>query len=297
MVSVATSEQLSDEIRALDAASKRTRTPIGSGSHHVTWREWGAGEPLLLLHGSHGGWMHWLRNIPDLARARRVIVPDMPGFGESDPPEDIDSPRAHARALADGVRALGGISGPIDVLAFSLGALIGCYLSLEAPDLVRRLILIDAGGLDTPMRTADIRSVKGAAPEDIRSINRHNLQAMMLNDPDRIDETAIDISIFCGRRTRSRVQFQVVPDKLMQVVRQVRVPMDAIWGEHDYIHPDPELNAEMIRTVDPEAQLRVIEGAGHWSIYEQPEAFNAAALELLSAEPRPLRPDGSDGQA
>lgn len=280
-------ERLSDEIRALDAASRARRTSHAAGA--LRWREWGEGEPLLLLHGSHGGWMHWLRNIPVLARTRRVIVPDMPGFGESEPPADIDSAGAHARMLGDGLRAILNDEGPADVIAFSLGAMIGCHLSFEAPDLVRRIIVVDAGGLGTPMRTADNRSPKGLAGEALHRVNRHNLAAMMFHDPDRIDETAIDIAIFGGRRVRTRVQHHVVPDKLRATVAQVGAPIDAIWGEFDYIHPDPHANVDVIRHYQPLAELRVVPQAGHWSMYEQPDAFNAAALDLLAIPPRPWR--------
>lgn len=277
--------ELSAEIRDLAAASRLTRTPAKQGT--VAWREWGEGEPLVLLHGSHGGWMHWLRNIPELAKTRRVIVPDIPGFGESDPPADIDSPAEHARALIDGLRALPGIDGPIDVIAFSLGALIACFMTLDAPELIRRLIVVDAGGLDTPVFSADIRPARGLSGQEMRDLNRHNLSAMMIHDPARIDETAIDISIYCGRRTKTRVMYQVIPDKLLHVIRHVRAPIDVIWAEFDYIHPDPELNADVIRVVHPEAQLRVVADAGHWPMYEQPAGFNAAALDLLA---QPVRP-------
>jgi 2-hydroxy-6-oxonona-2,4-dienedioate hydrolase len=294
MVTMADIEPLSEEIRALDAASRLVRTPVGDGS--MAWREWGEGEPLLLLHGSHGGWMHWLRNIPALARTRRVIVPDMPGFGESDPPADLDSPAGHARALVEGLRLIGGVDGPIDVIAFSLGALMACYMSIAAPDLARRLILVDAGGLGTPVIKADLRSVRGVKDDAaIRAINRHNLAAMMIHDPATIDETAVDISIFCGKRVRTRVQYQVIPDKTLVAVAKVRVPIDVIWGEHDYIHPDPALNADAIRTLQPEAELRIVAKAGHWPMYEQPERFTAAALDLLSLPPRRSVP-GDDGR-
>ena len=279
--------ELPAEIRALAASSTLTRTPVGTDGAVMTWREWGAGEPLVLLHGSHGGWMHWLRNIPELARHRRVIVPDMPGFGESDPPADIESPQDHAAAMVDGLRRLEGITGQVDVIAFSLGALLGCYMTLAAPDLFRRLIMVDAGGMDTPLRTADIRPVKGLTGQALRDVNRHNLGAMMIHDPALIDDTAIDISMYCGRRTRTRVMYHVIPDKLLAVAKQVRVPIDLIWAEFDYIHPDPELHGEVVRAFQPRALLRVVARAGHWPMYEQPEGFNAAALDLLAAPVRP----------
>src|SRR4051812_49095692 len=42
-----------------------------------------AGSPLLLVHGGHGGWMHWRTNLVALASSHRVLAPDMPGFGAS----------------------------------------------------------------------------------------------------------------------------------------------------------------------------------------------------------------------
>lgn len=279
-----TDDDLPEEVRALDATALVTRTPCGAGA--TVWREWGDGEPLVLLHGSHGGWMHWLRNIPALAKARRVIVPDIPGFGDSDPPDDIDSPQAHAAALIAGLRRVGAGEGPVDVIAFSLGALLGSFMAVAAPELIRRMIIVDAGGLGTPVITADLRSVRGLSGPEIRAVNRHNLAAMMLHDPARIDETAIDISIHCGRRARTRVQYHVIPDKLLQIARQVPVPIDVIWGEFDLIHPGPDLNVEAVREFQPGAALKTVPSAGHWSMYEQPEAFNQAALELLAAPPR-----------
>lgn len=280
-------EQLTEEIRALDAAASKRRTVHLAGT--LSWREWGAGEPLVLLHGSHGSWMHWLRNIPVLARSRRVIVPDLPGFGESDAPADIESLTAHGRMLGEGLSMMLNGAGPTDVIAFSLGAMIGCHLAFEAPDLVRRMIIVDAGGLGTPMRSADLRSVKGVVDDELRAVNRHNLAAMMFHDAECIDETAIEIAMFGGRRVKTRVQYQIVPDKLRAVIAELRVPVDAIWGEWDYIHPDPNANIEVIRQFQPEAELRVVPGAGHWSMYEQPDAFNAAALELLAKPSRPPR--------
>ena len=70
-------------------------TPTSAGS--VVWRSWGEGPPLVLLHGASGSWTHWIRNILPLAARFRVLVPDMPGFGDSEAP-----PEPHtADGLAD----------------------------------------------------------------------------------------------------------------------------------------------------------------------------------------------------
>lgn len=239
--------------------------------------------------------MHWIRNIDGLAAAgRRLILPDLPGFGDSDPPADRESPRAHAELVARGLGMLGEADAPFDVVGFSLGALIGCLVAEIAPERVRRLILVDAGGLDTPMRFADLRPIRGVPPEERRAINRHNLAAMMLHDPAGIDDLAIDISMYYGPLARTRIQYHVVPDKLLEAIARIRTPIDLIWGERDFPHPDPEANARAVRRFHPDARLRVVPEAGHWSMYERPDAFNAALADLLR---QPVRePPAAPGQ-
>src|SRR5712692_7434835 len=78
-------------------ASLATRSVALAGDGSFVWRSWGAGPPLVLLHGASGSWTHWIRNVLPLAGRFRVLVPDMPGYGDSDAP-----PEPHtADALAD----------------------------------------------------------------------------------------------------------------------------------------------------------------------------------------------------
>src|SRR5262249_56865163 len=73
-----------DFIAALERASTRRTTPLGAGE--IVWNTWGHGKPLLLLHGGTGSWMHWIRNVDVLARDAMVVVPDLPGSGDSSNP-------------------------------------------------------------------------------------------------------------------------------------------------------------------------------------------------------------------
>jgi len=272
-------------MRELDSSATHVETPCGEGT--MKWRLWGAGDPLVLLHGAHGSWLHWQYNIAELARHYRVIVPDIPGFGESAVIEPLDSPEAHAQVLAEGLAKLLPDSQPADVVGFSAGAFLGCHLDVAAPGRVRRLVMADAGGLDTPMRWVEMVSMRGLDTDQRWEANRINLARFMYHDAGRVDDGAIVMSALEAPRMRSRFVIHIVPDKLLPIARKVRAPIDLVWGEFDYPHPDPEANLAMVHAFQPEARLRVIHGAGHWPMGERPEAFNTAVLDLLSLPPRP----------
>jgi len=93
-----------DFIAALDRACARRTTPNGAGE--VVWRIWGTGAPLVLLHGGTGSWMHWMRNIEELARDFTLLVPDLPGSGESSSPQPPISADGIAATLSHGLTTL-----------------------------------------------------------------------------------------------------------------------------------------------------------------------------------------------
>ena len=62
------------------------RRDVATATGRVAWHLAGSGRPLLLVHGGTGSWTHWLRAIPELARGYQLLMPDLPGFGDSDLP-------------------------------------------------------------------------------------------------------------------------------------------------------------------------------------------------------------------
>ena len=263
--------------------ARRFETPCGDGS--LVWRAWGSGPPVLLAHGGHGAWSHWIRNIDALAGERTVWALDLPGLGESAPAPREDH-GAISEALALGLRQLIGPGLPVDIVGFSFGGVVCAHLAAFHPELVRRLIVVDTGGLDLPMGHIDVRGVRGLPEAERRAVLRANLLSLMLQDPDSVDELALYLQATNGRRARIQAEKLVLPDKLLMVLPRVSVQLDAIWGEHDNPHPDPAAQASVLRRFQPDLDMRVIAGAGHWAMYERPDAFNRAVLDLLA---RPLR--------
>ena len=110
-------------IERIESAGARTVTPVACGA--MVWRTWGAGPPLVLLHGASGSWTHWIRNVLSLARHHRVLAPDMPGYGESDAPPEPHAADSLAELVVAGLEQMLPPPAAFDLAGFSLGAIIG----------------------------------------------------------------------------------------------------------------------------------------------------------------------------
>jgi pimeloyl-ACP methyl ester carboxylesterase len=91
-----------------------------------------------------------------------------------------------------------------------------------------------------------------------------------------------------ARKARLQVPDLVIPDRLLRILPEIKVPVDAIWGEFDRPHPDPAVQEAVLRRFQPDLDFRVIADAGHWAMYERPEQFDAALLAMLARPPRAL---------
>ncbi|MBW8755479.1 MAG: alpha/beta hydrolase, partial [Sphingomonadales bacterium] len=240
---------------------------------------------LVVSHGAQGAWSHWIRNIDRLSAERMLIAVDMPGHGDSAMPATEDH-RGISAALAAGLREiLGGRQA--DLAGFSFGGCAFGHFAAWYPELVRRLVLIGTGGLDTPHGHVRLGRVAGLKGEERKAMLRSNLLGLMLHHPDSVDELAEHLLVVNARRARLATAADLVlPDKLARILPEVSVQVDAIWGEFDRPHPDPALQEAVFRRTHPDCDFRVIADAGHWAMYERPEAFDAALLDILR---QPLR--------
>ena len=140
----------SSHLQATHPGASTLRLPVSAsrerGSELLAVDETGAGDPLVLIHGLATTRDIWSLVVPALARRRRVITLDVPGFGESPPAgEGFELDQVAAR-IVDGLRSRG-IDGPFDLAGHSLGAGIAVTLASARRDLVRCLILVAPAGL------------------------------------------------------------------------------------------------------------------------------------------------------
>jgi len=268
-------------VAAIAGGARTYRSPCGEGE--MVWRVWGAGEPLLLLHGGSGSWTHWIRNIPVLAERRAVWVPDLPGLGDSAMPPQPLTPSSSAAVMVRGIRALIGDT-PLAIAGFSFGGHVAGLIAAELATRVRALILVGVAALGVPTapRTPFLKRRPGMGEEQLAAVFRQNLEVLMFADASNIDALALHLQAENVGRARFRSRPFAGGDGLARALERVSAPLKTIWGTRDIVaRPSLETRLAVMRRHHPELEVRLIAGAGHWVAYEAAAAFNAALLSLL----------------
>ena len=269
-------------IAALDRAGTRRTTPHGAGD--VVWRAWGEGPALVLLHGGTGSWLHWVRNIESLSRDFRLLVPDIPGSGESASPAPPISADGIGAILADGLRALIGPQNGYAVAGFSMGGLIAGYLVRHAGARAQRLVLVGATGTGAPRGPMEpLKSWRRLATDaEKAATHRHNLGILMIHDPGKIDVLAVHMQKINAERSRIRGKHVSHTGTLTEALAGFGGRLAGIWGEHDATAvPYMAERRQWLRQLQPQAPFDVFPGAGHWVQYEAADAFNRRLREVV----------------
>jgi 2-hydroxy-6-oxonona-2,4-dienedioate hydrolase len=285
-------------LRRLEAEGERIE--IGTPGQRTVWRRWGQGEPLVLLHGGYGTWRHWVRNIPFFAPHRTLLVPDIPGLGESDEVPDPFSPEAVAMRLLEGIEQLVPHGAPIDIVGFSFGGVMSGHVAALLGERLRTLVMVGPGALG--VSRTNIMLLKWAEepdPERIRQMHRTNLALLMIADESRIDDLAVAIQQEGTRHARVKSRRLANTDALAQALRR-SVPrhLAAIWGDRDAVAIGQFAEREaLLRSIRADLEFHLIPDAGHWVQYEMPEAFNVLLQDILERGRRGAAPGSAPGRA
>jgi len=272
------------DVAALESASRRTWTPCGD--ERMLWHEWGRGPAVLLLHGGAGSWTHWVRNVSALvASGRRVLAPDMPGFGDSAAPPGGHDADALPPWIERGMDTLAADE-PFDLVGFSFGGLVAALLAAGAPARVKRLVLVGAPALTSelgPPLDLEPWSMLPVGPER-DAAHRHNLAALMLSRPEAIDPLAVALHGANVVRDRMRRRRLMLTDLLRRTLPAIRCPVTGIWGDDDVLYRGRQgVVREALAEAPNLRALVFVPDAGHWVQYEQSAAFDAALHDALAS--------------
>ena len=263
----------------------RHETPCGEG--RMVWHLWdqseGANPVVVLFHGGAGSWRHWIRTIPALLPSYRVLVPDLPGLGESDDPPNGEDADAIAAIVADGIDLLIGHDTPYDVIGFSFGGtMAACVAALRGPR-VRSVTIIGSSGVGALGSAVKLEKVRHLQGQERRDTHRVNLGRLMISDPAKIDDLAIAIQDWNTIRSRLRTPALSRSGAIMRAIDRLQSPLNGMWGEFDApANPKGPERVATLRAHCPDADIRLIPNTGHWAAYESADTVNAILLEMLA---------------
>lgn len=268
------------------------------GGRRVRAVERGAGEPLVLLHGFGASAASWRLVIPELARHRRVVAPDLHGFGYTERPREraaytLEGQAALVLALLDHL----GIA-RADLAGHSYGGGLALHLAARHPERVRSLVLVDTTrpeyGRARRSRLASFRPLTSlfARAFLLRPGTVRRALVRSVADPARVTdelvrlyleplgvEGAIDAYVGLTAPTPGPVP----PPVDLAAIGQ---PALVVWGEEDRLIA-VRWGRELARTL-PRAELVVFPETGHLPPEERPAELAAAIegfLSRLAGEP------------
>jgi pimeloyl-ACP methyl ester carboxylesterase len=251
----------------------------------------GEGEPLLLVHGLGGSAANWLALAPLLLPGRRLIVPELPGHGGSDPLPAAAGLSAYADALAPL------LDGPSGVVGHSLGGAIALRLAIRRPELVRGLVLAGAAGISSGSRRARygltitglLKPGRKIAPYRLRIARSAALKTLVFGRWGASDPPALSVEMaeaFLSGPARHTDTVSAAKALIREDPRpdldRVRCPVLMLWGARDNQLPvaDAFEYARRLR-----APVRVIADCGHLLIGERPDACADAIDSFLARVP------------
>ncbi len=239
----------------------------------------GSGQPLLFLHGVGNLGSAWFEVAPAFAASYRVVVPDLPGHGESAPVSG-DLPMATIVGGAERLLIEVTSERKAIVVGNSMGAWIATLLALKHPDRVERIVLVNGGALPgdpgSPSLLPQTREQAGELMALLRDPAAPPLPDWLLDDLVRRAPTGPT-----ARLTRDLPG--LIANLLVGRLGEVKTPTDLLWGASDQLMK--VAYAERMMAQLPAARLTLVDHCGHIPQLECAPAFVAALRALLAGPP------------
>ena len=276
---------------------------LKSGRHALVAEAGDSSLPaVLLVHGlGNNAHRDWRATVPVLAAKFHVVLLDLPGFGASETLVQGYSFPEFAAVLQEVTGRLG--LKRFHLVGHSLGGAVSLYFAQQHPEMIDRLVLVDAAGiLVKPVFVrylleanvaaygmGSLDSVMGmlgqAVPggteglldllEDQRGMGRY-----------LVDNPGIRGALF-GNRIVADAALGLIEHDFTTAIRDVRVPTSIIWGSDDPV--TPLRTGKVLAARMPDATLSVIAGAQHMPMNQRPAEFNPMLLRALT-DPQRIKP-------
>lgn len=259
------------------------------GEIQINYHNQGSGDPVLLLHGSGAGvsaWANWRLTMPELAKFRRVIAPDLVGFGYTVVPENYEF--KHMESWIDQIIAL------LDALEIekadfvgnSFGASLSLALVVKHPERVGRMVLMGSGG--QPF-TVNENLIKLWGYKPSLDAMKQILQIMAYDQAIATDELAemryratlregaqaVFERVFPAPYQRWADALVISDEQLADIENETLI----IHGRDDRVVP-VHVSEDLFKKIK-NSQLHLFGCCGHWTQIEQAERFNHLVTNFL----------------
>ena len=273
----------------------------------------GEGKPILFLHGFPQFWFLWRRQLADLGDDHAVFAPDMRGYNLSCKPEDPEAYRMR-HLLADVKELIEQLDvAPLTLVGHDWGGIVSWAFALKYPEMLERLVIIDAPPpftwnrdlRESPKQRSAVNymielSKPAPEPEEMLEANDFSMiddimrriggRAAQLSDEELAAYHAAwgqpgalrgGLNYYRAARMGEQVAGRGVPEEYASKItsQSVSVPTLVIWGENDAALL-PSLTRGLSEWV-PRVRVEIIPGAGHWVPYERPDEVNALIREFV----------------
>lgn len=238
---------------------------------------------LVFVHSSGFDHTNWIRQYTPLKEAYNIAALDLPGHGRSEGPgeREIGPYVAWVRRILGELR----IVRPV-LVGHSLGAAVCLSFAIRHPGAAAAIVPV-GGGARMPVNPAILEGLREdpaavialAARFSIAKANRARLGGLLEEALSGADPAVLhgDLSACNGLDIAARLA-------------AITVPTLVVCGTQDRMTPPPLSDA--LAEGIPGAKLARVEGAGHFVMLEDPEAFNGALTAFVEALPRPAEGDG-----
>ncbi|MEC7659998.1 MAG: alpha/beta fold hydrolase, partial [Pseudomonadota bacterium] len=221
-------------LKDIESRSQVKRTLCGNGQ--MVWHIWGEGVPIVFLHGGHGDWSHWCRNVEQIAaEGFKVIVADLPGLGASDDPGPPYTAEGIAEIVYYGITSLLPENSEIDLVGFSFGSVIGAVVAEKLDIRLKSFNVVGAAGFGPRERIANsmVKIHKAMSEEERIAAAQNNMRWLMLAHPENVGELATFMQLLNTDRARTLSRPISMTTRLLDALPNILAPVNAVWGELD----------------------------------------------------------------
>jgi abhydrolase domain-containing protein 6 len=260
---------------------------LKSGGVVWPYLDGGKGVPVVLLHGYGADKDRFVNLVPFLRRRHRVIIPDLPGFGEHRPDWAL------SYGIHDQVRRLDGFLHAVGLRRFHLmGLSLGGYLAgvyaARFPRRLRTLALMDSAGFTSPVPSDAQRMYDSVGRNIFLYSSKREVQTLidfLLHHPVRLPMALLDYWASQGL-ARQAWRAKLFDDfiaggryELDRLAPFIQAPTLVIWGGDDRIcHVSA---VDRILSLIRNCRAYIIHGCGHIPMVEYPVLFRRLYLEFL----------------